>query len=79
MAELRLSEGTGRFSKRVVAALSVGATLLLAPAAFYGGVAYGSHSTMPQSAAMDLVVEKAPPSTAPSRAAAASTTTGRWW
>merc|ERR1711941_134839 len=31
---------------------------LLAPAAFYGGVAYGSHSTMPQSAAMDLVVEK---------------------
>merc|ERR1712032_1462946 len=58
IAELRLSEGTGRFSKRVVAALSVGATLLLAPAAFYGGVAYGSHSTMPQSAAMDLVVEK---------------------
>merc|ERR1711920_1056341 len=43
---------------KVVAALSVGATLLLAPAAFYGGVAYGSHSTMPQSAAMDLVVEK---------------------
>merc|ERR1719458_543491 len=45
IAELRLSEGTGRFSKRVVAAL-------------YGGVAHGSHSTMPQSAAMDLVVEK---------------------
>merc|ERR1712117_467118 len=44
--------------KRVVAALSVGATLLLAPAAFYGGVAYGSRSTTPQSAAMDLVVEK---------------------
>merc|ERR1712086_756498 len=43
---------------RVVAALSVGATLLLAPAAFHGGVAYGSHSTTPQSAAMDLVVEK---------------------
>merc|ERR1712032_436247 len=58
IAELRMSEGTGRFSKKVVAALSVGATLLLAPAAFYGGVAYGSHSTMPQSAAMDLVVEK---------------------
>jgi len=59
MAELRLYEGTGRsLSKRVVAALSVGATLLLAPAAFYGGVAYGSHSTTPQSAAMDLVVEK---------------------
>merc|ERR1712129_351597 len=58
-AELRLSEGTGRsLSKRVVAALSVGATLLLAPAAFYGGVAYGSHSTTPQSAAMDLVVQK---------------------
>merc|ERR1711956_82858 len=37
---------------------SVGATLLLAPAAFYGGVAYGSHSTTPQSAAMDLVVQK---------------------
>merc|ERR1712032_524928 len=58
IAELLVSEGTGRFSKKVVAALSVGATLLLAPAAFYGGVAYGSHSTMPQSAAMDLVVEK---------------------
>merc|ERR1711920_134306 len=43
---------------KVVAALSVGATLLIAPAAFYGGVAYVSHSTMPQSAAMDLVVEK---------------------
>merc|ERR1712008_82464 len=55
MAELRQP---GSLSKRVVAALSVGATLLLAPAAFYGGVAYGSHSTTPQSAAMDLVVQK---------------------
>merc|ERR1712008_611893 len=55
MAELRQP---GSLSKRVVAALSVGATLLLAPAAFYGGVAYGSHSTTPQRAAMDLVVQK---------------------
>jgi len=55
MAELRQP---GSLSKRVVAALSVGATLLLAPLTFYGGVAYGSHSTTPQSAAMDLVVEK---------------------
>jgi len=59
MVDLQQYEGTGRsLSKRVVAALSVGASLLLAPAAFYGGVAYGSHGTTPQTAAMDMVVEK---------------------
>jgi len=58
MADLHQYEGTGfSFSKKVVAALSVGATLLLAPAAFYGGAAYGRH-TMPQTSAVDLVVEK---------------------
>jgi len=58
MADLHQYEGTGfSLSKKVVAALSVGATLLLAPAAFYGGAAYGRH-TMPQTSAVDLVVEK---------------------
>merc|ERR1719461_1764890 len=59
MAGLQQYEGTGlSLSKRVVAALSVGATLLLAPAAFYGGVAYGRHSSTPQTSALDMVVEK---------------------
>ena len=60
MAGLQQYEGTGlSLSKRVVAALSVGATLMLAPAAFYGGVAYGRHSSTPQTSALDMVVEKA--------------------
>lgn len=59
MAGLQQYEGTGlSLSKRVVAALSVGATLMLAPAAFYGGVAYGRHSSTPQTSALDMVVEK---------------------
>jgi len=59
MADLLPHEGTGRsLSKRLVAALSVGASLLLAPAAFYSAAAYGSHSTTPHAVAVDLVVEK---------------------
>jgi len=59
MADLQQYEGTGlSLSKRVVAALSVGATLLLAPAAFYGGAAYGRHSSTPQTSALDMVAEK---------------------
>merc|ERR1719383_460388 len=59
MADLLPHEGTGRsLSKRLVAALSVGASLLLAPAAFHSAAAYGSHSTTPHAVAVDLVVEK---------------------
>jgi len=60
VADLQHYEGTGlSLSKRVVAALSVGATLLLAPAAFYGGAAYGRYSSTPQTSALDMVAEKA--------------------
>jgi len=53
MVDLQPYEGAGRLlSKRVLAALSVGATLLLAPAAYYYS------STSPQSAALDMATEE---------------------